>query len=363
MSDAPDADSKTEEASEKKVQDAYEKGNVPFTREAAAFSSLAAVLVVGGFVLREHVATLAQSLARIVENPGGFEIRSGEDATVLFVAVLRIIGEFLGPVVGLITLFGVVAAVAQSPLRIVPDRIAPQASRISITEGFHRLFGMRGLVETGKASAKILAIGLILAIVLSSQKREFLDMMFADPGTLPDRLLKMVLRLAGAVTVAAALLVAGDFMWARLQWQRELRMTKQEVKDEHKESEGDPLVKQRMRSLALDRSRRRMMAAVPRATMVIANPTHYAIALRYVREEGGAPLVVAKGLDLIAIKIREIAEGAGIPVVEDKVLARSMYDAVEVDQMIPPAFYKAVAEVIHYLRSRGAGLKRTGGAR
>ena len=140
-------------------------------------------------------------------------------------------------------------------------------------------------------------------------------------------------------------------------------MTKQEIKDEHKASEGDPLVKQRMRSLSLDRSRRRMLAAVPRATVIIANPTHYAIALRYVREEGGAPLVVAKGLDLVAIRIREIAEKAGIPVVEDKVLARSMYDVVEVDKMIPAAFYKAVAEVIHYLRSRGSSSKRTGGVR
>ena len=363
MAEGADRESKTEEATEKKVQDALEKGNVPFTKEAAAFASLAAVLVVGGFVLREKVVTLVSALSRLMESPGNIDLRGGEDATVLFIIVAQLTGNFLGPVVGLLMLFGVIAAVVQSPMRILPDRIAPQASRISISAGWSRLFGMKGLVETLKAAAKLLAIGITLAIVLGSQRHEFLDMMFVDPSTLPDRLLSLIMRLAGSVTVAAALLVAGDFLWSRMEWMRELRMTKQEVKDEHKEAEGDPLMKGRLRSLALDRSRRRMMAAVPRATMVIANPTHYAIALRYVREEGGAPLVLAKGMDLVALKIREIAEEAGVPVIEDKALARSMFDAVEVDQMIPPAFYKAVAEIIHYLRSRGPGMSQTRGPR
>src|SRR5690606_31722062 len=134
---------------------------------------------------------------------------------------------------------------------------------------------------------------------------------------------------------------------------RDLRMTRQEVKDEHKQIDGDPIVKARLRSLARDRSRKRMMAAVPRATMVIANPTHFAVALRYVREEGGAPLVVAKGQDLIALKIRQIAEENGIPVIEDKLLARSLYQSVEVDKLIPPEFYKAVAQIVFFLLSRG----------
>ncbi|MBX9874319.1 MAG: EscU/YscU/HrcU family type III secretion system export apparatus switch protein, partial [Beijerinckiaceae bacterium] len=129
-------------------------------------------------------------------------------------------------------------------------------------------------------------------------------------------------------------------------WRRSLRMTKQEVKDEHKQAEGDPILKSRRLSLARDRARNRMMAAVPRATVIIANPTHYAVALRYVQEEGGAPLVLAKGTDLIALKIREIAEANDIPVVEDRALARSLHAAVQLDQMIPPEFYKVVAELL-----------------
>ncbi len=135
-------------------------------------------------------------------------------------------------------------------------------------------------------------------------------------------------------------------------------MSRQEVKDEHKQMQGDPMVKARLRSVALERSRKRMMSAVPTATLVIANPTHYAIALRYVRSEGGAPKVVAKGQDLIALKICEIAEEHDIPVIEDKALARSMYDRVEVDMMIPAEFYRVIAELIHFLGSRGAGQRK-----
>jgi flagellar biosynthetic protein FlhB len=126
-------------------------------------------------------------------------------------------------------------------------------------------------------------------------------------------------------------------------------MSRQELKEEFKQSEGDPFVKARMRSLAQDRARRRMIASVPKASFVIANPTHYAIALRFVREEGGAPMVLAKGKDLVALKIREVAERHGVPVLERKELARAMYDFVEVDKMIPQEFYRPVAELIHYL--------------
>jgi flagellar biosynthetic protein FlhB len=129
-------------------------------------------------------------------------------------------------------------------------------------------------------------------------------------------------------------------------------MTKQEVKEEHKQMEGDPKIKARIRTLGRERARKRMMAAVPRATVIITNPTHYAVALRYIRSEGGAPLVLAKGLDLVALKIREIGEEHNIPIVEDKPLARSLYDSVEVDQLIPPQFYKVVAEIIYYLHIR-----------
>jgi flagellar biosynthesis protein FlhB len=160
-----------------------------------------------------------------------------------------------------------------------------------------------------------------------------------------------VLLIIGA---SLAAIVAADVVWSRIKWRMDLRMSKQEIKDEHKQAEGDPLMRARRLSLARDRSRRRMLAAVPRATVVIANPTHYAVALRYVRGDHAAPVVVAKGLDHIALKIREIAESHEIPVVEDKALARSLYDAVTLDRPIPPEFYKAIAEIILFLMSQSA---------
>jgi len=155
-----------------------------------------------------------------------------------------------------------------------------------------------------------------------------------------------------ALLVASTLLLILDLPMTRVFWHRELRMTKQEVKDEHKESEGDPLIKARRRSIARSRLRRMNLAAVPKATVVITNPTHFAVALQYIREEGGAPKVVAKGQDLIALEIRRIAEENSIPIIEDKLLARSLYAKVEVDQMIPIEFYRIVAEILIRLQAR-----------
>jgi flagellar biosynthetic protein FlhB len=190
--------------------------------------------------------------------------------------------------------------------------------------------------------------------MLRAAQTDVTNAMFMEPGALPGLILSMVGRVLSTVAVATLVLVAADLVWSRLFWQRDLRMTRQEIKDELKQVDGDPIVKARLRSLARDRLRKRMMAAVPRATLVIANPTHYAVALRYVREEGGAPLVVAKGQDLIALKIREIAVEHGIPVIENKALAKSLYRSVEVDEMIPPEFYKAVAEIVFFLFARQA---------
>jgi flagellar biosynthetic protein FlhB len=160
-----------------------------------------------------------------------------------------------------------------------------------------------------------------------------------------------------SIVVVMGLIAGIDLVWSRFHWRQDLKMTKQEVKDELKQSEGDPIIKSRLRSLARDRARRRMMTAVPRATLVIANPTHYSIALRYVREENSAPVVLAKGQDLVALKIREIAEANNIPVFEDVALARSMYKQVSVDSVIPQQFYQAVAELIRVVYASKAKRK------
>jgi flagellar biosynthetic protein FlhB len=354
MSDRPERDSQTEEPTEKKIRDSIEKGKVPVSREVAMFASVAAMLIIAGFLLKDGVARLMLMLQRLLDGAGSFSLENGADTTVLAKAVLGESSQFMLPVLAALVIAGVAASVVQNAPRLVLDRIQPDLARLSPIAGWRRMFGLAGHTEFLKSVFKLLAVGTVVALLLRSESDTVLRSIFVDPRALPQEILGIIMRLLSAVCIATILLVGADLVWSRLHWRRELRMTRQEVKDEAKELEGDPLVKARLRSLALDRARKRMIAAVPKATLVIANPTHYAIAVQYVREKGGAPLVVAKGQDLIALKIREIAEANGVPVIEDKALARSMYDSVEVDKMIPPEFYRAVAELLHFLQARAS---------
>ena len=292
-------------------------------------------------------------MASLFANPTRDPFATTADTVAVFRVAEVAAATFLGPILLLLAGAGLLAGMSQGLPRLVLDRIAPKWSKLSPAAGLKRLLGRDGQVEFGKNLFKFALVSGVVALILRGQSETLVGTLFYEPAQLGTLMLGLVARLLAGSLVAYALLAAGDLVWSRVKWSRDLRMTRQEVKDEMKQAEGDPLVKAKRRSLALDRRRRRMMAAVPKATLVIANPTHYAIALRYVREEGGAPVVLAKGQDLIALKIREIAEAAGVPVIEDKALARSMYDHVEVSQLIPAEFYKAVAELIHFLQARG----------
>jgi flagellar biosynthetic protein FlhB len=353
MADNEDKESKTEEATEKKLRDAMEKGNVPFSKELPTFASLLGLLVITSFFMAGNVIELTASLKRFIDNPASWRLENSADVIQVFGAIDLDVARLLLPAVLVLMIAGIGASALQNTPTIVFDRIQPQLSRLSISSGWRRIFGVQGWVEFFKGAFKLTALAGLAYVLVQGAKFEVFNAMFLAPYALPELAKSMAVRLFIAVIVATMLLVVVDLVWSRVFWRRELRMTRQEIKDEHKQSDGDPIIKARLRSLARDRARKRMMAQVPRATVVIANPTHYAIALRYVRTENSAPLVVAKGMDLVALRIRKIAEEHEIPVVEDKLLARSLYDKVEVDQLIPPEFYKAVANVILYLMSRG----------
>ncbi len=352
MADSEDKESKTEAPSDKKVHDAIEKGNIPFSREAPMFASIMGLLIVLTFATRNGTNVLAQKLSLFIDRPQDFRLDSGTDAIALIQALALQIGQFLIPIVLILACCSLSASILQSVPALVTERIRPQWSRISPMNGWNRIFGRQGVVEFAKSLFKFGTITIVSLVLLKSEQHKVFNAMFSDPTVIPELMLTMAMRLISAISIATIVLVAADLIWARFKWRSDLRMTRQEVKDEYRQMEGDPMVKARMRSLAQDRSRKRMLAAVPKATFVIANPTHYAIALRYERSEANAPIVVAKGKDLIALKIREIAEKNDIPVIEDKPLARSMYDNVEVDRMIPPDFYKAVAQILFYILTR-----------
>jgi flagellar biosynthetic protein FlhB len=352
VTDAEDQESRTEDATEKKILDAFEKGKTPVSKDAAVAAMFLTFLLCLSFVVDAVGPRLVETLALLLGNAGQFALNSGADALSQSRSVMLEGARFVMPVLTLFMIGGLTASLLNGTPRIVFDRIQPEISRISIREGWRRTFGISGLIELLKATFKIAIIGVSVAFTLAVDRGLLTDAMRIEPSLVPRLAVKLVIRLTSVVCILALLLAMADFAWSRVKWRRDMRMTRQEIKDELKQSEGDPLIKSRLRSLALDRSRKRMIAAVPKATLVIANPTHYSIALRYVGEEGGAPLVVAKGKNIIALKIREIAENHGIPIIEKKALVRSMFDHVEVDKMIPQEFYRPVAELIHFLNSQ-----------
>lgn len=354
MSQGQDKESKTEEPTEKKISDALEKGNVPRSRELPIFASLLGVLVVFAFLIGPGSASITNLMMLLIDHPGAFSLTTGAEANRLLAALSLEVGGFLWPMIAVLAVAGFAASFLQNAPRFTLEHIRPKWSRLSPAAGWKRIFGAPGQVEFLKSLFKFAAIAVVIALMLNADRHAVVDAMLTDPSRIPALVLSLVVRLVSVVCVAIIVMVGADIVWSRLRWRSDLRMTHQEVKDELKQSEGDPLVKSRLRSLARDRARRRMISAVPRATVIIANPTHYAIALRYERAEHAAPMVVAKGVDLIALRIREIAASHGIPIIEDKPLARAMYDAVEVDQWIPPEFYRAVAKILYVLYSRKA---------
>lgn len=354
MAESDDKDSKTEEATEKKIRDAIEKGNLPHSKEMAIFASFAAILVFMVFFAMQSMGDLAVFLASFLERPEEWSLSTEPDVISLYGAVFRQVAGAVAALLILLVGAGVAASVFQNLPQFVGERIRPQASRISLAKGWNRMFGAQGFAEFIKSLAKVAFAIAVLMFTLSDEHRVLLNGMFTSPFAFLQVIRTSIVDILVAVVFVIGIIAVADLVWSRFHWRKELRMSKQEVKDEMKQSEGDPIVKSRIRSIARDRARRRMMTAVPRATLVIANPTHFSIALRYVRDENAAPVVLAKGQDLVALRIREIAEEHGIPVFEDVALARSMYKQVSVDSVIPPQFYQAVAELVRIVQSHSA---------
>lgn len=358
MADGEDKDSKTEEATEKKIRDTIEKGKLPSSKEVAIFTSFLAILIYTVFFAANSVAELGVFLSNFLEKPEAWPLGTERDVIELYRAVIVEIGRAVVNLLLLLVIGGVGASVLQNVPQFVGERIRPQMSRISLSAGWKRIFGTQGFVELLKSLAKLGFVVTVLVIVLSDDHRRLLAGMITNPVAFGSVIRSIAVDILVVIVFVMGAIAVADFVWSRYHWRQEQRMSKQEVKDEMKQSEGDPIVKSRLRSIARDRARQRMLTAVPRATLIIANPTHFAIALRYVRDQDPAPIVLAKGQDLIALKIREIAQEHGVPVFEDVALARSMYKQVSVDTVIPAQFYQAVAELVRIVYGN-KGQRRT----
>ena len=352
MAEDQERDSKTEEPTERKLSDAIEKGNVPVAREAITLGSLAGILMACSFYAENGAMAVTGDLRALLGGVGEIRLETQEDAWFVVRSLALHVALALAPFIALVAAGGLIAALAQNIPQAPLERIRPQASRISMSAGWKRLFGLHGLSEFLKSLFKFLAVAAIAAITVKAELGPVLATLAMDPVAIPGTILAMTLRIAAALCFAALVLAGADLAWARFKWRRDLRMTRQEIKDEHKQQEGDPLIKFKIRQIARQRNARAIAKTVPTATMVITNPTHFAVALRYVDGENAAPVVVAKGIDHLARKIRELARHNGIPIVENQPLARALYDKAAVGSMIPAEFYKAVAEVIHFLQLR-----------
>jgi flagellar biosynthesis protein FlhB len=348
---AGDDDNKTEEPTEKRRTDALEREGGPSSREVG---NAAALLVISLFLTTGAVkmfGDLARILAAFLENPGGWRLNNGEDAVLLLQATSGVVVRFIGLFIAAIVAAGIAASVLQTHPNFIVNRIMPDFSRVSLSAGFGRLFSIQSVIEFLKGAVKI-AIAAIAFYAAVGGVRTALIAVHSPPDAIPELIRSLCARVVFFCALMACFVAVLDVFMTRRKWMQNLMMSKQEVKDELKQTEGDLAFKARLRAIARARIRRRMMANVPKATVVVTNPTHYAVALRYVRKEDEAPRVLAKGQDSLALKIKEIAEQNNIPIVENKTLARSLYEAAQVDQLIPAEFYRAVAEIIVYLESK-----------
>ena len=335
---------KTEAPSERRLEKAREEGQAAISREASMLASLAAGLAVLAWELNP------QSVARWMGS--ALEQTRYQGAGTFAWAARALLEAMLPP--ALAGLGGYAAAtLLQSGFLFHPTATQPDLSRISPLAGLKRLLGPQTLVQLLKSLVKLGVFGFCLYVAIGRA----LPLLPAGPGLPPETLLHQVLAQGRGLVLlllgAQGLVAAADYGWERFRYTGRLRMSLQEVKDEHKDSDGNPQVKGRMRQLARQRARKRMMAAVPKAAVIITNPTHYAVALAYERGSKGAPRLVAKGADEVAARIRDLAREHRVPIVANPLLARALF-RVDIDTEIPAEHFRAVAEVIAFVwRMRG----------
>ena len=347
MAEGGDQEDRTEEPTQRKLDQALEKGDVAKSTEVSTFFLLGAATLSFMIFAGPNSRNLGVSLQSFLGNIHQVSL----DASSLSMIAEKSLNIGIAAI-GIPMLFLVIAGIAgnMSQHRLVwsVEALAPKFSRLSPMAGFKRIFGKEALVQFLKGLFKMGIVGIAVTIALWPERLKLGNLVEVDVAALAPEVLKLILKLMGATLAIFVFIAGGDFVYQRFTWLKRQKMTRQEIKDEQKETEGNPEIKQKIKQLRSRAARKRMMAAVPKASVIITNPTHFAVALRY--EQGmNAPICVAKGLDAVALKIREIAGDHDIPIVENKPLARALHASVDIDGEIPAEHYKAVAEVIGYV--------------
>ena len=351
---AESAGEKTEKATQKKREDERKEGNVFQSKEIVIFATMVAVFV--GFKLL--YPSIIKTIERYFQDCMGYisskEVITPNDTKGFFIAACKCIAIAAGPLLLIAIAAAIISTVAQTKGLFNFKSMKPKFSRMNPLKGIKNMFSARGLMELFKAIVKIVILFYVIYSFVQSNIQLFPKLMNTTVANAAEQTGAMIFDLFKKVCIAFAFLAGFDFMFQRWQYEKNLRMTKQEVKEEYKNTEGDPQIKGKIKQRQQAMSRQRMMQAVPEADVVIRNPTHVAVALKYEKEKNHAPVVIAKGVDSVALKIVEIAEKNGIKIIENVPLARALYKETDIDREIPSEFYQAVAEIIAVLyKERG----------
>ena len=351
MADENDSSDKTEDPTQKRLDEALERGDVAKSQEVNTWFMIAgATLVLSSF--SGSIGGIQMPLRNLIANSWMVRV----DGASLLALGQRLEYMLIGAL-GVPFLMLAIAAIAGNMLqhRLVwsGESLKPSFKKISPASGLKRIFGKQAAANFGKGIFKLVALGSVMSMVLWPERHRLESMVQFDPAAIMGVITSLTMKLLGSVVAMLAVVAIADYFFQYRTWFERQKMSLQEMKQEFKQSEGDPHIKGRLRQLRQARMKKRMMTAVPKASVIITNPTHYAVALSYERGMS-APICVAKGVDLIALKIREIAKKHDIPIVENVPLARALHATVEIDQEIPVEHYHAVAEVIGYVM----GLKR-----
>ncbi|WP_447747461.1 flagellar biosynthesis protein FlhB [Pseudomonas nicosulfuronedens] len=348
MAENDSSEDKTEEPTEKRRREAREKGQLPRSKELNTL----AVLVAGAGALLIYGASLADALMRLMRGSFALDratVMNSESMLNLLVAAAKIAGDGVWPILAVLLAAALIGPVSLGGWLFSAEALAPKFSRMNPLEGLKRMFSVRSVVELSKALVKFTVVLAVAILVLKSDQDDLLAMAHEPMEQALIHCAKVVGWSAFWLACSLMLIAAFDVPYQLWDNRKKLMMTKQEVKDEYKDSEGKPEVKAKVRQMQREMANRRMMQAVPQADVVITNPTHFAVALQYDPAATGAPKLLAKGNDFMALKIREIAQEHKVMVLESPALARAVYYSTELDHEIPAGLYLAVAQVLAYV--------------
>ena len=348
MADEQDKSQQTEEPTQKRLDQAREQGDTVKSTEVTAF------ILLGGGTLAiamfgQYTATgLAKALMIFLEQPDSMAV-DGAGLAAISRGVLYQMAMTLAPFFGVMMLAALAGHLVQGLPTFNIGKLAPDFSKVSPMAGFKRLFGLDGWVNLLKGLAKMAVVGMAIWTQLWPERTQLEAILTQSTAAVIGDMGHLLFKVLIAALSALGVIAGADYFFQRIRFMQRNRMSKQEIKEEYRQNEGDPHIKAKIRQLRQERSKKRMMAAVPGATVVIMNPTHYAVALKYESGAMAAPICVAKGVDALALKIRAVAEENDVAVVENPPLARALHATVEIDEPVPPEHFKAVAQVIGYV--------------